>query len=297
MKHLKGPLAVALLFLISLLPLRWAQALGAALTRRLWNGNGKLALFTRKNIELCFPELAPDARDTLALNSLLETGRSVGEMGMSWMWSPERVLKKVRQVHGEDVLRDALAEGKGVIMIGPHLGNWEVLNLYVSKHYPLTAMYKPPKIKLMDDLIRKKRARIGSKLAPASVKGVRMAVKALKAGEILGILPDQEPDDKGGLFVPFFGVEAFTMKLLPQLAAQTQTAVVSGYARRLPAGAGFDIYFHRADAAIGSRDLQVAATAMNQEVEYCVRQVPEQYQWEYGRFDKRPGDEKNLYRG
>ena len=190
--------------------------------RRLWKGEGKAALFTRKNIELCFPELDAAEQQVLGLKSIEETGRSAGEMGMSWMWSPERVLGKVCNVFGEDVLVDAMAEGRGVILIAPHLGNWEVLNLYLSKRYPLTAMYKPPKIKMMDDLIRKKRERIGSKLAPANIKGVRMAMKALKAGEMLGILPDQEPDEKGGVFAPFFGVEAFSMKLFAAISGADQ---------------------------------------------------------------------------
>ncbi|MEH6576225.1 MAG: lysophospholipid acyltransferase family protein [Amphritea sp.] len=296
MKHLKGPVAISVLFLISLLPLKWAQGIGAALGRRLWKGTGKAAVFTKKNVELCFPNLSDNERSELALQSLVETGRSAGEMGMSWMWSPERVLRKVRNVHGEDVLQEAMAEGRGVILIAPHLGNWEVLNLYLSKFYPLTAMYKPPKIKMMDDLIRKKRERIGSKLAPANIKGVRMAMKALKAGEMLGILPDQEPDDKGGVFAPFFGVEAFSMKLLPQLAAQTKAVVVSGYAKRLPGGEGFDLYFHRAEGDIANKEIRLAATEMNREVEFCVRQIPEQYQWEYGRFNTRPDNETSLYR-
>lgn len=292
-KQFKGPLAVGLLFLLSLLPLSLARSFGAYLGRRMSKGDGKSAINTRKNINACFPELSNNAQQELVAESLQETGRSAGEMGMSWIWQPERVLKTVKAVHGQNVLEDALAENRGVILIAPHIGNWEVLNLWVSKYFKLTAMYKPPKIKMMDDLIRKKRERIGSQLAPANVKGVRMAVKCLRKNEVLGILPDQEPDASGGIFAPFMGVSAFTMKLLPQLAAQTGAVVVSGYAKRVDGG--FELHFHKATGNINSKDLTEATTAMNEEVEYCVRQVPEQYQWEYRRFGRRPEGEASLY--
>ena len=295
MKHIKGLLAVSVLFLISLLPLGWAQRLGSALGRKMARGESKLARVTRKNIEICFPELDSSQRETLAISSLEQTGCSAGEMGMSWMWKPERVLKKITEVHNEDVLEDALAKKRGVIIIAPHLGNWEVLGLYLSNKYKMTTMYRPPKIEMMDRLTRKKRERMGAKLAPANVKGVRMTMKALKSGSLVGILPDQEADRGSGVFVPFFGVEAYTMKLLPQLAAQTGAEVITAFAKRLPDGEGFEIYFNKADSAIGSKDMDVSARAMNAEVESCVRQIPEQYQWEYRRFDYRPEGEAKIY--
>ncbi|WP_299203066.1 lysophospholipid acyltransferase family protein [uncultured Amphritea sp.] len=288
MKHLKGWLSVAVLYLLAVLPLSLAQKLGAAIGRRACKKRGKSYEITRMNIDFCFPEMSDAARDDLVKTSLEETGKLAGEMGMAWIWDARRALKKIKGVHNESVMKEALAEGKGVIVIAPHLGNWEMLGLYISQAYPLTSMYRPPKIELMDRLIKKKREREGSKLAPASVKGVRMALKALKAGEVLGILPDQEADKGSGVFAPFFNQEAYSMKLLPQLAAQTGAVVVSAYAQRLPNAEGFEVFFHRASGQINDKDLVVSAAAMNAEVERCVRQVPEQYQWEYKRFQHRP---------
>ncbi|UTW03372.1 lysophospholipid acyltransferase family protein [Amphritea atlantica] len=288
MKHLKGWLSVSVLWLLALLPLSLAQKLGVWFAMRAYNKRGKAYQITRMNIDFCFPELTAEDKAELTKASLIETGKMAGELGMSWLWKPERVMAKVTRVCGEEVMEEALRQGRGVIVIGPHLGNWEVLGLYLSTRYTLTSMYRPPKIELMDRLIRKKRARLGAKLAPANVKGVRMAMKSLKAGEVLGILPDQEADSGSGVFVPFFGQEAYTMKLLPQLAAQTGAIVVSAYAKRLPGAEGFEIYFHKTPEQINEKDLLRSATAMNSEVEYCVRQIPEQYQWEYKRFQHRP---------
>jgi KDO2-lipid IV(A) lauroyltransferase len=296
-KLIKSLLAVALLGLLSLLPLRLSQALGRRLGNRYWRqgDNSKMTRQTRRNINACFPEWNESDREELVHASLQQTGCSLCEMGMAWLWPAQRTLKKVRQVHNEAIVQAAVAQGKGVILIAPHLGNWEILNLYLSAHYPFTAMYKPPRMKLMYDLIKRMRARLGTRMAPADTRGVRMVMKALKRGEMVGILPDQEPDSSGGIHVPFFGVQALTMKLLPQLAAQTGAVVICGYAERLPDAEGFDLHFVAADARINSRNLEEAATAMNLSVETCVRALPSQYQWEYRRFSTRPEGAPRFY--
>lgn len=299
MKQLKITLAIMLMGILALLPLRWSQALGARLGRRFHQQQqgSKLYQITRRNIEQCFPELDATQRASLIAESLEETGRSLAEMGISWLRPVRSTLKTIRQVKGEELIEAGLGQGRGVILIAPHLGNWEILNLYLSARYPFTAMYKPPKHKQLDTLIRRMRARLGTRMAPASVQGVRMVMKALKKGEMVGILPDQEPELEGGIFVPFFGHPALTMKLLPQLAAQTGAVVICGYAQRLPQGQGFDIQFVEADAEINSRDLELAATAMNRSVERCVRALPAQYQWEYKRFNTRPPEAgQSFYR-
>ncbi|NVK40797.1 MAG: lysophospholipid acyltransferase family protein [Oceanospirillaceae bacterium] len=295
--NLKAALVIATLGLLALLPLRWAHGLGGWLGRRqARNRGGKLAANTWRNLELCFPELDDDARDHLAAESLEQTGCTSAEMGMSWFWSPERSLAKIRDVHDECVVRDALAEGRGVILMAPHLGNWELLNLYVSNRYrPFTAMYKPPQLKLIDDLILRRRARLGSTMAPANASGVRTVMKALKRGEMVGILPDQQPERSGGVFAPFFGIDALTMKLVPQLARQTGARVICGYAKRLPKGEGYEVFFRDAEDGIGDRDLEKGAAAMNRSVEACVRALPEQYQWEYRRFSERPEGQPKRY--
>jgi len=298
-KLIKSLLAVMVLGLLSLLPLRAAQALGRWVGRRLWNRGdaSQMVRQTRRNIDVCFPELPAVERERLMQDSLEHTGSVMCEMGMAWFWSSKRTLKKVRRIHNEAALQTALARGKGVILIAPHLGNWELINLYVANHYPFTAMYKPPRLKLMDDLIRKMRARLGTRMAPADGRGVRMVMKALKKGEMIGILPDQEPDRSGGIHVPFFGIDALTMKLVPQLAAQTGATVLCAYSERLPDAAGFDLHFREAEAEISSKDLTLAAAAMNRSMEACIRELPAQYQWEYRRFNTRPSkSEPRFYR-
>lgn len=296
MKQVKAVVAIAVLGFMSLLPLKWAQSIGTFIGKRsAKNQDSNLYRVTETNIELCFPELSSDQKNCLIKESLIETGKTFSEMGMSWLWSPARSLKTIKEVSNEALLDESLNHGSGVILIAPHLGNWEILNLYLSERHTLTAMYRPPKLKLMDDLIKKMRARLGTKLAPADASGVRIVIKALRRGEMVGILPDQEPAS-GGVFSPFFGHAAYSMKLLPQLVKQTGARVICGYAERLENAEGFNLHFIEADPSIYEKDLSVAVEGMNRSVERCVRALPAQYQWEYKRFNNQPEGIESPYR-
>lgn len=297
MKDLKVVPAIVAMALVSLLPLSWAQSLGASIGRRIYRQGERRKLFkvTRTNIDICFPQLDDAARETLIRESLEHTGRAFAEMGLSWFWSPKRALKKVRAVQGEELLAAELNAGRGILLIAPHLGNWEVMNLYLAQRYPVTAMYKPPRQKLLNELILKRRARLGSQMAPADVSGVRMVIKALRNGGLVGILPDQEPEREGGVYAPFYGEPALTMKLLPQLAAQTGVKVFCGYGKRLPDGQGFELRFSEARTGVGSKAIEAAAAAMNASIERCVDECPSQYQWEYKRFNTRDDGSRGPY--
>jgi len=296
-KNFKALLVVMMLGLLSLLPLDTARKLGRRLGRYLYSkGNKyKICRTTRQNIEVCFPEIAEAAREQLVEASLAETGAVGAEMGMALMWPARRTLARVQYIENEALLKKGLERGKGIIVLGPHLGNWEVLGLYLSSHYPLTAMYKPPRLELLERMVRRKRERLGASLVPADLKGVRALLKALRRGEMVGILPDQEPEPEGGVFAPFYEKQALTMKLLPQLAAQTGAMVVCGFALRLSNGDGFSIHFTEVSGNINSRDVVLAATEMNQAIERCIALAPEQYQWEYKRFYTRPDGEPAIY--
>lgn len=297
MKNIKGIIAVLALALLACIPLKLAQTIGRYLGRKMYQQgqNNKFYSITKANIDLCFNELEDGAKDNLIKASLEQTGKSIAEMGMSWLWPVNKTLKKIVQVNDEAIITQGIAAGKGVILIAPHLGNWEILNLYLSNRYPFTAMYKPPKQKQLDNLIKKMRARLGTDMAPANVQGVRKVMKALKRGEMVGILPDQEPEIEGGVFCDFFGIPALTMKLLPQLAAQTGAKVVCGYAKRLDQAQGFEIYFKEVDPQIRDKNILISASAMNRAIESCVRDIPEQYQWEYKRFNTRPDKVPAVY--
>ncbi|MDX9739677.1 MAG: lysophospholipid acyltransferase family protein [Gammaproteobacteria bacterium] len=274
--------------LCAALPLRGAHALGAALGGLLAVVPGRIRTITHRNVELCFPELSPSEQRRLASRSLRGTGRTVAETGALWHWPPDRVLSLVKAVDGREPVDAALRDGRGAILMTPHLGNWELVGLYCSTLYPLTSLYRPPRMKGLEEYMRGSRERFGARLVPTSAGGIRHLYRALGRGEFIGLLPDQEPQAGSGVFAPFFGVDAYTMTLLPRLLEKYEVPVFFVHSERLPRGAGFRIHFSPMTSDFRRDDTVSVCTAMNAGVEACVRRAPEQYQWNYKRFRTRP---------
>ena len=246
------------------------------------------------NLQLCFPELAPLARQQLLRASLRELGKAICELGPLWLWPAERVLGLVQRVEGEAEWQAALATGHGGIAITPHLGAWEVAGLYMSRHYPITTLYRPSRHGL-DSLIRGGRERLGARTVPTDQSGVRALLAALRRGEVLGILPDQDVGAENGVFAPFFGLPAATMLLVPKLAQRQHCPVFLVVAERLEHGQGYAIRFTALDRALEQLPLEQSATLMNAAVEAEVRRLPTQYLWTYKRFKSRPSGVAKRY--
>ncbi|MEH6444648.1 MAG: lysophospholipid acyltransferase family protein [Oceanospirillaceae bacterium] len=294
MRIVKVILGLLFLVLMALLPLKLSQWLGKLLgSCWFYFKRSRSYSVSKSNLDLCFQQLSQTERDALLKSSLQHTGMCLAEMGMSWLWPTSHSLKKVISVKGEEILQAAVAQDKGVIIIAPHIGNWEILNLYASKKHSMTVLYKPPKLKFFDWLIKKMRSRLGGDMAPANASGVRKLMKKLRSKGVIAILPDQEPADGSGAYVPFFQRPAYTMNLLSQLAAKTSCVVVSGVAIRQ--GAGFAVEFKAVDERINSKDSNTSLLALNQCVEQVALDNPAQYQWEYKRFKKRQQGQDNIY--
>ncbi|QNI03646.1 lysophospholipid acyltransferase family protein [Halomonas sp. SH5A2] len=248
---------------------------------------------TNANLKVAYPQLSGHERKALAHDSLRHSTATMLELGHAWMAEPERVALGILAVHGREKLDNARAEGRGVIILAPHFGNWEVLGFWLSSHFPFTAMYEPPKMAALDPVIRQGRMRMGAQLVPTNPRGVAGLLKALKRSETVGILPDQDPDWGSGVFAPFFGRDAYTATLLPKLVARTQARVVTGVALRLP-GKGFEIHFLDADERVYDADDVQSASGVNASVEDAVALAPAQYQWEYKRYRKTVQEQQKL---
>jgi len=283
-----------LLRLLSGLPLPVVLWLGTVLGQLMyWLPNRNLRL-ARRNIELCFPATDPARRQRLVRDSLRSMGQSMLELGWFWRRSPRRVLARIAVIHGQDLFEQACQSGRGVLLAAPHLGSWELICQYLPGQIKSTIMYKRPRDNGIEQVIVAARRRTGANLIAADGRGVRQAFKALRRGELVGILPDQQPKTGQGQFAPFFGVEALTMVLVSKLVQKTACEVVFAWAERRPGGV-YDFHFSAADPAIADPDIAVSVAALNRGVERCVRQCPTQYQWGYKRFGIRPEGQPPLY--
>ncbi|NOY66982.1 MAG: lysophospholipid acyltransferase family protein [Gammaproteobacteria bacterium] len=284
-------LARASLTFFALLPLPVNHAIGHIIGLLFYFIPNSAKRITLINLSLCLPELSNRQRQQLTKRSLIETGKSITEMGPAWLWNADKLLDKIIHIENEHVMRDAIAKKNGVIIMAPHLGCWEIIGLYVTSLLPTTSLYRPPKMQAIGNMITTARQRTGATLVPTDTGGVKSILSALSKQECVCILPDQDPGNQGGIFAPFFGQETNTMKLIPRLAQKTGAAVVLTVAKRARFGRGYTLCYHKVDEGIYSKDLLESATAMNNSIEKYVRETPEQYQWSYKRF-KRPKDGK-----
>lgn len=292
---MRARLITVLLRLFARLPLAANRALGSLAGTALAYIPNPLRRRTAINLQLCLPERPPSERRLLLRRSLIETGRTALEAGPLWFWPADRLRPLMGPALNVEPVDAAVRAGRGVILATPHLGSWEMAGHFCAMRWGITNLYRPPRLRALDALLCHSRERLGARMAPTTARGVRSLYETLAGGGVVGMLPDQDPGQGGGVFAPFFGVPANSMVLLGRLARKTGAAVFFGYCERLPGTQGYRFHFLPAPAGIDDPDPQIAARAMNRGVEACIRALPEQYQWSYRRFRNRPPGEARIY--
>jgi Kdo2-lipid IVA lauroyltransferase/acyltransferase len=241
---------------------------------------------TTINLQHCLPLLSDGERTRLRTQAMFHLLSSVLELPMLWTGSVPRLLSRIRSIEGEELLLNAARSGQGVLIAAPHLGAWELLNLYLADRCELGVLYRPPRSAWLEDLFNKARARTRAVPIRAEVSAVRAIVKRLQQGGAMGILPDQQPREGEGDFAPFFGIEAMTMTLFPKLASREHVRVLFATALRVPGG--FKIVIREPEPAVTD------CATLNANVERFARLDLAQYQWSYKRYSmQRSG--QNFY--
>ena len=236
---------------------------------------------------LCSPTYRRHLRENIAQAdcrterraAIAAAGKTLLELPFLWLRPQAEIAAQVVRVSGWDIVASAWAAGRGILLLTPHLGCFEIAAQYYARQRPIAVLYRRPKQDWLAELIATGRG-AHLTLAPADLGGVRKLMKALKSGEAVGILPDQAPGAGEGVWAPFFGRPAYTMTLAPRLA-RSGAAVILAYAERLPYGAGYHL---RLFAPAGPVD---TPADVNREIERLVRLCPAQYLWGYNRY-KRP---------
>ena len=275
-----------LLKLLSYLPLPVLHGLGIPLGWLVYLAPGRHGPRMRANLQqsgLCSG--APC--QPLLRHAIAESGEGMLELAPFWMRPHNRTIRLVRTVTGQESLDRALADGKGVVLMAPHIGGFEIINQYLASRMPLTSMYRPARHPVIDKIMKQGRERGRAHLVPTDMTGIKALLKALKSGEAIGILPDQVATKGDGVWAPFFHRWAYTPTLVFRLAQSSGAALFMTYAERLSWGRGYHIHFVPVAPFPGNK--QEAAARLNSDVEAIVRKLPAQYLWTYQRH-KKPGD-------
>jgi KDO2-lipid IV(A) lauroyltransferase len=269
---------VLLFRFLSRFPLPVLHGLGAALGWLVYLASPSYRRRLRGNLALAGYEGQLSA-------AIAESGKAIAELPFVWCADQARVTRHVTMENWE-LVQDQLDSGKGIVFLTPHLGCFELTAQQVSLRVELTVMYRPPRKSALKPLVEDARARQHMHLAPATLSGVRMLVKALKGGQPVGVLPDQVPQQGEGVWAPFFGRDAYTMTLPAKLAQLGKADILLVYAERLPRGRGYAIRFVPFDGTLAGDQAAQAAT-INRAMEQLIARCPSQYFWSYNRY-KRP---------
>ena len=291
---LKAKVVAALLNLLGSVPPRASYYFVKILAVILWPFPSKTKLVISRNLSHCLPQMETEARKRLARATFENTLHSFFEIAYFWVGKLDKYKKIKISSPEKSQLDAAVAEGKGVLLACPHLGHWELVNYFLASHYELLALYRPPKIAELDDFMTRSRERFGGQLIPASARGIKTLYRELNHEKVLAILPDQEPGPTGGVFAPFFGVEAWSMTLVSRLLRKTNAKLLFCFAERL-SFSHYKIHIVQAHEDNYDADIDTAVRALNAGVEACIMRCPEQYQWSYKRFKSRPNKEPHFY--
>jgi KDO2-lipid IV(A) lauroyltransferase len=226
--------------------------------------------------------------------AVAEAGRLTMELPRLWLRPRERPIADPLRWANPELLEAMLARGKGLVLLTPHMGSFEVSAQAYAERFgarqPLTVLYRPARKAWLRRLEETARARPALATAPANLAGVRLLLRALRRGETVGLLPDQVPPAGMGVWVPFFGQPAYTMTLAARLVQQTGAAVGVLWTERLPRGAGYVVRPLELACPLPPRtgddaaDEAAAALAINRSMEAVILQKPSQYLWGYHRY-------------
>jgi Kdo2-lipid IVA lauroyltransferase/acyltransferase len=276
----------------SLLPLGLARAVGGLLGMLTWLLSSKYRRRFRDNWLLARSHfqkrVEPSLRPPSMVRAVAQAGCLAAELPA--IWCNSKTVDRMT-VEGWDLVERLLAQGRGLIVLTPHLGAFELGARAFARRHPITVLYRPSPSPTMERLLQRFRPADQLTAVPANGQGVRALLRTLKSAGVIGILPDQVPSQGEGVWASFFGRPAYTMTLPVRLAQATKAPLVWVLAVRRPGG--WALVFKPwslgearplDEANLTAFDVQ----AMNHQLEDLIALAPEQYLWGYNRYRGRP---------
>ncbi|QCU90708.1 lysophospholipid acyltransferase family protein [Thiomicrorhabdus sediminis] len=281
-------LMVGFLRLLHCLPWTAKLWLGKKIGRLFMNLSKSRRETAKNNIRHAFPELDESSIHDLTQKHFESLGISLFESMLVW-WGDHRrnkdnpFEKSLVSYENIEVLRQAEASKKGVIILVPHFTTTDIIGLFLSFKTSLKPVYRPHDNLLMDYLIAK--GRTLDNMTPLSKFNTRAMIKTLKSGENLGFLPDQRFRAKGRIDVPFFGENAPSNPATSKLAQLTGCIVLPTFLTRLDNG-HYVVRFEEPVENFPSGDDYEDTLKLHHIYEQAIRANPAQYLWVHNRWDR-----------
>jgi KDO2-lipid IV(A) lauroyltransferase len=248
----------------------------------------QISIQTRLNIRLCFPDLNSLQQKQLGNESIWHTSCSFLEPAYLWQRPVQQALNQITKIN---VPESFYQSGKARIIIAPHHGSWELLNLWLAHQGELFSLYKPARNERIDRYIYKCRTRNGARLVAVNTSGLKSLLQALKNKKTCMILPDQRPGkNMAHTMAPFFDFQVSTPLLINKLCQKIDSDVFIGAVTRNLQTAKYEVSLQALDRDQLALDDQHSATYLNKCIEKFVSSHISQYQWSYRRFRKEDYD-------
>ena len=247
-----------------------------------------------EHLFLAFPERTDAWRHDVARASYAHLGReAVATLRLSR--ATDKDLSERIRIPDLALFQTAVEEGRGVILVTGHLGNWEVGGgAFTSRGISLDAIAKGMANKAIGDAIAGVRERLGIDLIHMG-EVAREVPRSLLRGRVVAILADQHAH-KGGILVSFFGREASTTRAPALFAIRTGAPIFLGIALRDPGWRQrYTVSLERIDFQSSGEvdaDIRRLTAAHSAALERAVRLAPEQYFWQHRRWKSAPGRDK-----
>ena len=284
-RHWSTWAGIGALFVIAWLPFRLRIAAGSALGWATWLLARERRYITTINIRLCFPELTVEAQQELIRQTFIENGIGLIETATGWMRSTAH-FQHMLILSGTDHMDAALAEGRGVLLLGAHYTTLDFSANLLGVSYPFAVTYRAHRNPLFDAFMLRGRLRNCNGVFDRS--DIRGAFRHLKQNKILWYAPDQDYGPDQAVFAPFFGRTAATITATTRFAAINRSPVLMVRHHRLTDKQKYVIEFLPVAHPFPSGDLVADATRINAMLEQCIRMDPAQYLWMHKRFKTQP---------
>ena len=290
---------------LGILPRKSAVSIGVSLGRIAYRFAGGLRRVATRNLEIAFPEKTAEAREAIARASFENLGRVLGELTQFPRATRESLREQVVfEFEGDDsaevaAAKDQHSNGRGILLLGPHLGNWEIgVFAYSALQHKLTYLARPLDNPLIEDFTVSLRTRFGNE--PIDKNGsVAKAMSILREGGILGVLPDVNVLPRDGVFVPFFGTLACTTSGVAMMAMRTNAMILPMCCVWDDSNGRYKVMYgkiiERVNTGDRHRDVWEMTAAFTAEMEKFIRAYPEQWLWIHKRWKVRPEGERELY--
>jgi KDO2-lipid IV(A) lauroyltransferase len=275
-----------------------ARRLADALAWSFYRADARLRRVGQRNLQLALPALSAPERDRIVRGVFRHLGWQLVEFCRMTRYTPENTRHWIR-TEGLDHYLAAKARGKGVLVVTGHLGAWELSSFYHSlMGYPMGMVARPLDNRRLDRFVNGIRCLHGNRVLPKD-EFARGLLRAMRAGQTVGILMDTNMTPPQGVFVDFFGKQACTASGVARVALKTGAAVLPGFMLWEPDEGkyvlhfGPELVFERTGAA--EADILAATQLCASTTENWIRRYPDQWLWIHRRWKTRPAGEPGLY--